>query len=225
MRSLIRFAMYATIVLLVIVLVTWAGFFAISHPPGPKAVLAEELLPIQLPAPQMEGGKPLMQALSLRHTTRAFADKPLPMQTLSNLLWAAFGVNRSRTVMPGLGRTAPSAWNKQEIEIEVVLADGTYIYDAEHNLLRPAMAGDQRAAVGPPPAAKAAVTLIYVAGASDQFAQVDCGFIGQNVYLFAASERLNAWFYSIRSAEAGKALQLPAGRVALYGQSVGYPAQ
>ena len=69
---------------------------------------AQELKPIQLPKPQITGGMPLMQALAHRQTTRAFQDKPLPPQTLSNLLWAAFGVNRSREVKPGLGRTAPA---------------------------------------------------------------------------------------------------------------------
>jgi len=80
---------------------------------------------IQLPKPRVTGGIPLMQALAQRQTTRAFADKPLPLQTLSNLLWAAFGVNRPREVKAGLGRTAPSAMNKQEVELYVVLADGS----------------------------------------------------------------------------------------------------
>src|ERR1035438_2265218 len=102
---------------------------------------AQELKPIQLPKPQVTGGMPLMQALAERKTTRAFQDKPLPLQTLSNLLWAAFGVNRSRDVKPGLGRTAPSAMNSQDIELDVVLADGVYIYEAEANRLRPTMAG------------------------------------------------------------------------------------
>jgi hypothetical protein len=76
------------------------------------ALSAQELKPIQLPKPEISAGMPLMQALARRQTTRAFLDKPLPPQTLSNLLWAAFGVNRPRDVKPGLGRTAPSAMNK-----------------------------------------------------------------------------------------------------------------
>ncbi len=147
---------------------------------------------------------PLMQALGARKTTRAFADKPLPLQTLSNLLWAAFGVNRPREVKPGLGRTAPSARNTQDITLDVVLADGVYIYDAEQNLLRPVLAGDLRGAISPAPAAHAAVTIIYVAPAKDDYAQVDAGFIGQNVYLFAASEGLNAWFYALRATRRGR---------------------
>ena len=142
---------------------------------------AQELRPIQLPKPQMTAGMPLMQALAERKTTRAFQDKPLSEQTLSNLLWAAFGVNRPREVKPGLGRTAPSAMNKQEIEIDVVLASGVYVYDAEVNLLRPVVGGDLRAKMGAPPAGQAAVTLVYVASANLDYAQVDTGFIGQNV--------------------------------------------
>jgi hypothetical protein len=90
-----------------------------------SALSAQELKPIALPQAQMAGGMPLMQALARRQTMRAFLDQPLPMQTLSNLLWAAFGVNRPAAVKPGLGRTAPSAMNKQEVELYVVLAQGS----------------------------------------------------------------------------------------------------
>jgi nitroreductase len=191
------------------------------------ALSAQELKPIQLPKPEIGAGIPLMQALARRQTTRAFLDKPLPPQTLSNLLWAAFGVNRPRDVKPGLGRTAPSAMNKQEVELDVVLAQGVYIYDAEANLLRPVVAGDLRAKMGAPPAGQAAVTLVYVAGANLDYAQVDVGFIGQNVYLFAASEGLNAWFYALHGQQdataIAAALKLPAEKRPLYAQSVGYP--
>ena len=178
---------------------------------------------IQLPAAQTTGGMPLMEALAKRQTTRAFADKPLPLQTLSNLLWAAFGVNRPRVVKAGLGRTAPSAMNLQEVELEVVLADGVYVYEAEQNRLRPVAAGDVRGKIGTGAAAHAAVTIVYVADAKQDFAQVDTGFIGQNVYLFAASEGLNAWFYAFHSPDGSAALKLPEGRKPLYGQSVGFP--
>ena len=180
---------------------------------------------IQLPKPQMTGGMPLMQALAQRQTTRAFADKPLPLQTLSNLLWAAFGVNRPRAVKAGLGRTAPSAMNKQEIELDVVLADGVYVYEAEENRLRLVVAGDMRGKVGTDAAVHAAVTLVYVADEKLDYAQVDAGFIGQNVYLFAASEGLNAWLYAIHTPDVPGALKLTAHRKPLYAQSVGYPAK
>ncbi|HEV2324825.1 MAG TPA: SagB/ThcOx family dehydrogenase [Terracidiphilus sp.] len=179
--------------------------------------------PIELPKPQITGGMPLMQALAQRQTTRAFRDQPLSRQMLSNLLWAAFGVNRPRDVKPGLGRTAPSAMNRQEIELDVVLVDGVFAYDAEKNTLRLLVPGDVRSQISPPAAAHAAVTIVYVAPAGNQFAQVDAGFIGQNLYLFAASEGLNAWFYTAHGMDVAGALKLPAGRQVLYLQSAGYP--
>src|SRR5690242_1587996 len=88
-------------------------------------VSAQDLRPIQLPQPQMEGGKPLMEVLKERKSTRSFSSQKLPMPTLGNLLWAAFGINRPDTGQ----RTAPSAMNRQEIDIYVATADGLYLYD------------------------------------------------------------------------------------------------
>jgi hypothetical protein len=186
-------------------------------------VFAQQLQPIPLPKPQITGGMPLMQALTQRHTTRVFADRDLSLQTLSNLLWAAFGVNRPREVMRGMGRTAPSAMNSQDIELDVILPTGVYVYDAEQNLLHPILAGDLRASMLTEAEARAHVTILYVANAKDTFAQVDTGFIGQNVYLFAASEGLNAWFYTVKADRVTAALKLPDTRLPLYAQSVGYP--
>ena len=104
---------------------------------------AQDLKPVQLPSPQMDGGRPLMQVLKDRKTTREFSPEKLPLQTLSNLLWAAFGINR-----PNGERTAPSAMNWQEIDIYVALADGLYLYDAKANALQPVLAQDIRAATG-----------------------------------------------------------------------------
>ena len=128
MRIFARFTVRWTALLLAliasIVLVSGARFVAVPHL-GSTTVLAAELKPIQLPKPEITGGMPLMQALSARKTTRVFLDKPLPPQMLSNLLWAAFGVNRPKEVKPGLGRTAPSGRNTQDITLEVALADGS----------------------------------------------------------------------------------------------------
>jgi nitroreductase len=225
MRISTRSAARWTALLLASIALLWGAGF-VAGPEGSHArVLAAELATIQLPKPEISGGMPLMQALSARKTTRAFMDKPLPLQTLSNLLWAAFGVNRSRDVKPGLGRTAPSARNTQDITLEVVLAGGVYVYEAEQNLLRPVLAGDVRGAISPAPAAHAAVTIVYVAPAKDDYAQVDAGFIGQNVYLFAASEGLNAWFYAAHAPDVATKLGLGADHSVLYAQSVGYPPQ
>jgi nitroreductase len=204
------------------------GFYRLAMLPVAAGVLwaasaAGQQAAIELPKPQMHGGMPLMEALARRQTTRAFADKPLPLQTLSNLLWAGFGVNRPQEVKAGLGRTAPSAMNKQEVELDVVLKDGVYVYEAEKNRLRPVLAGDVRGKIGTGAAAHAAVTIVYVADAKLDYAQVDTGFIGQNVYLFAASEGLNAWFYALHGPDVASTLKLGEGRKPLYGESVGSP--
>jgi len=225
MRNSARFAArWAAVLFAWIALYEAAGFVDGPHPTH-VSVLAAELNPIELPKPQMTGGMPLMQALSARKTTRAFMDKPLPPQTLSNLLWAAFGVNRTRDAKPGLGRTAPSARNTQDITLEVALADGVYLYDAEKNELRPVIAGDVRGTISPAPAAHSAATILYVAPVRDDYAQVDVGFIGQNVYLFAASEGLNAWFYTVHAQEVATKLGLGTDKTVLYAQSVGYSPQ
>src|ERR1035437_728081 len=99
------------------------------------AVQAQDLKSIQLPAPQTDGGRPLMQVLKERKTQREFSPEKLPMQVLANLLWAAFGLTR-----PDGRRTAPSAMNWQEIDVYVALGDGLYLYNAKTNRLDPILA-------------------------------------------------------------------------------------
>ena len=194
---------------------------------------APALKTIALPAPQHTGGMPLMQALDNRKTTRTFAaDKALSLQQLSNLLWAGFGINRPAMVNPSHtgpsvekpGRTAPSGQNKQDVELYVVLAQGAYHYDPTKNQLLPVASGDLRTKIGAGAAAHAAATIVFVAPAKDDpFPQVDTGFIGQNIYLYAASEGLNAWFYAFHNQDVASALNLPADMAPTYGESVGFP--
>lgn len=150
---------------------------------------------INLPAPQKVGGMPLMEALSKRTTGRTFDTTDISIQKLSNLLWASFGVNR-----PDGRRTAPSANNKQEIDIYVLLKNGAYIYDAKNNKLNQATSEDIRSQAADPRFADAPVQLIYVADLSKQgnnsdedklrTANIDCGYISQNTYLYCTSEGL-----------------------------------
>ena len=184
---------------------------------------AQELKEIALPKPQLDGGRTLMQALAERKTMREFSDQTLSPQMLSNLLWAAFGVNREKADRPGTGRTAPSGMNRQSVQLYVLLPEGVYVYDAQPNVLKPVAAGDIRAQSGPPAAAKAAVTIAYVADAEARSAAVEAGFIGQNVYLFAAAFGLNAWFRAAGVAELAGPLKLAAQQRVLYTQTVGYP--
>lgn len=196
------------------------------------STVAGELQVVRLPPPQTEGGKPLMQALRERHSTREFSAKALPRQVLSNLLWAAAGVNR-----PASGqRTAPSARDWREIDVYVATAEGMYRYDAATHALTPVVARDLRAAAGMQDfVATAPVNLIYVAdfdrmegAAAEQkefYAATDAGFIAQNVYLYCASENLATVVRGSVDRDAlAKAMGLASHQRIILAQTVGYPA-
>jgi len=197
----------------------------------PILAVAQELKPLELPKPQMDIGRPLMQVLKDRSTSRAFSAEKLPAQVLSNLLWAAFGVNRPESGK----RTAPSAVNWQEIDIYVATADGLYVYDAKAHRLNPVLAEDIRAATGMQPFVKdAPVNLVYVAdlaktgraSSSDQelYTAADTGFIAQNVYLYCASEGLATVIRgSVDRAGLAKAMKLRPDQKITLAQTVGYP--
>ena len=190
---------------------------------------AAETASIQLPNPQKEGGKPLMAALNSRMSSRSFSGEKLPMQTLSNLLWAAFGINR-----PDGKRTAPSAVNWQETDIYVITADGVYLYDAKKNALDTVLTKDIRAMAGKQEYVKdAPVNLIYVAdyakasgGSTDKqnLIWADAGLIAENVYLFCASEGLATVVRAnIDRDPLAQELKLRPDQKIILGQSVGYP--
>jgi nitroreductase len=149
---------------------------------------------IILPKPVKAGGMPLMEALSKRASSREFSTADLDNQTLSNMLWAAWGFNRSDK------RTAPSASNKQELSLYVVLKSGAYFYDAKANKLVQKVKGDIRGKMGKQDfVATAPVNIVFVEDKSKQGSgATDSGFISQNIYLFCASENLatvvRAWF-------------------------------
>ena len=192
-----------------------------------SALLAQDLKPIVLPPPQTDGGRPLMQVLKDRKTTREFAPDKLSPQLLSNLLWAAFGINRQDG-----RRTAPSAMNWQEIDIYVATAEGLFLYDAKGNRLAPVLAQDIRAATGVQPfVATAPLNLVYVADGSkvssgaesDLFSYADAGFIAENVYLFCASENLAVVVRaSVDRAALAKAMKLRPEQKIILAQTVGY---
>ena len=207
-------------------------FVALAGRPRPAA--AQEMAGLALPKPQIQGGRPLLQALSDRKTTRNISEEKLSPQMLSNLLWAAWGVNRPANN----GRTAPSAMNVQEISVYVFLEQGVYLFDEKVHGLKPVVAGDHRAKAGTQAAvAKAPVNLLYVADldkyraglpaeSKTAWSNAHAGFIGQNVYLFAASEGLASWFRAFVDAPAvAQLLSLRPGQKVLYGQTVGYPAK
>jgi SagB-type dehydrogenase family enzyme len=198
---------------------------------GATFAFAQETKPLQLPPPQTDIGKPLMQTLKLRQSARTFDTKALPQQELSNLLWAAFGINR-----PELGkRTAPSAMNWQEIDVYVALPEALYLYDAKTNSLKLVLSKDLREATGKQPFVKdAPVNLVYVADATkmknaseqDQmfYSAADAGFIAQNVYLYCASQGLAAVMRGMVDRPVlAKAMNLRPEQKVMFAQTVGYP--
>jgi SagB-type dehydrogenase family enzyme len=193
--------------------------------------LAVDLKPIDLPAPQTEGGKPLMQALKARHSTREFGDRMLSAQVLSNLLWAAAGVNR-----PDGRRTFPSASNYQEMDVYVIMSDGVYRYEPKPHQLVRLLGSDLRALAGSQDFVKTApINLVYVADTAKYRPQMkeedrllysgaDAAFISQNVYLFCASEGLATVVRaSIDRPALGRAMQLRPEQRIILEQPVGYP--
>lgn len=191
---------------------------------------ADEPKPVQLSKPRM-ADSPLMQILAKRSSARTFSPQPLPMNVLSDLLWAANGINR-----PDAGkRTAPSAKNMQEIDIYVATAEGLYLYEAKTHVLKPILQGDIRAMTGTQAYVKdAAVQLLYVADESRMgtlaekdkvvYAAADTGFISENVYLFCAAEGLATVVRAGMDRTAlAKLMKLrPEQRIVL-AQSIGYP--
>jgi nitroreductase len=189
----------------------------------------------------------MFASLKARQTIRTVSDRHLPLQVLSNLLWAACGINRTKGPFGIPGRTAASASNSQEIEVYAATAEGVYLYEPASHCLVPVAAGDLRAmAIGPGQGtwgANAPVRLIYVVdidkfdkagfqepGLHDaeirkSYYYADTGIIAGNVYLFAASAGLAVWFHNCNKAAVSAALKLPPGKLPLFGQTVGYPGK
>jgi Nitroreductase family len=203
----------------------------------------QDLKPVTLPKPDMDGGRSVLAALKERKTTRNISAKELPAQVLSNLLWAAFGVNREKGSFGKPGRTAASASNSQEIDMYIALPEGVFLYEAVPHRLAPVVAGDFRGRAGRSAAASAPVNIFYVAdlarydtgpGQPDRrigdpevqksYYYTDTGLIAGNVYLFAASQGLAAWFHNCNKEAAAKDFKLRSEQRMLFVQTVGYPA-
>ncbi len=215
---------------------------------GSSAASLQTLLPLELPKPTVGRPSSVFKALQQRKTIREISDRKLSLQVISNLLWAACGVNRKKGPFEIPGRTAASASNSQEIDLYVAMREGVYVYDAVHHRLVPNVEGDLRAlAIGPGQAdfaANAPVHLIYIVdinklsntsgyqepGLQDTEIQksyyyVDTGLIAGNVYLFAASVGLASWFHNCNKPALAEKLELHAEQRVLFGQTVGYPSK
>jgi nitroreductase len=201
---------------------------------------------IALPVPKDGGGVSVFAALQRRRTTRAISSKPLPAQELANLLWAACGVNRAIGPHGQPGRTAASASNSQEIELYVALEQGVFLYDAINHRLLDIVENDLRIGALTPGQRNthslAPVQLIFVADlerlahaaefyepalleveVQKSYYYVDTGIIAGNVYVFAASRGLAAWFHGCHRTDLARRLGLRMEQRVLFAQSVGYP--
>lgn len=153
---------------------------------------------IKLPKPNLNRSGAVMKALSERQSTREYASKALSLADLSDLLWAANGINRSDSGK----RTAPSAMNKQDVDVYVVLPEGTYLYDAKKHQLNLVAEGDHRGAVagGQAFVKTAPVSLVLVSDISrfgdaksarnQLMGAMDAGIVSQNISLFCSSANL-----------------------------------
>jgi len=215
-----------------------AAYSLAQETPAPTS----DLPPLILPPPETDGGKSVLAALQERRTIRNISAKKLPPQVLSNLLWAAFGVNRPKGSFGKPGRTAASASNSQEIDLYVALAEGVYRYEAVPHRLTPVVAGDLRGRAGRGAAATAPVNIFFVVdltrydtgpGQPDRnignpevqkgYYHVATGLIASNIHLFAASQGLAAWFHNCNRDAAAKEFKLRPEQRVLYAQTVGYP--
>jgi len=188
--------------------------------------------PIDLPAVGSDFGGSLAQALRARRSTREFdTTRKLPLSVLSELLWCAYGVNRPATA----DRTAPSWRHARETNIFAAVADGVWRYDPLAHRLMPHLNRDIRAATGVQDfVGSAPLNLIYVSDADHlgdiseverhRVASADTGFIGQNVYLYCATQGLATVFRgSLDTAALGRILGLGPSQFVTFAQTVGYP--
>ncbi len=183
-----------------------------------------------LPAPQMSGGKPMMQTFKERQSIRDFKPDALSDQQLSDLLWAAFGINR-----PAIDHhTAPSAQNNQDVDIYIAKADGLYVYEPKPHQLKKISDQDLRPLTSGQPFAKVAfLQLVYVSEYArmpkvkpelrDLYAGVDTGVIAQNVYLYCASAGLATVVHELERDPLAKAMKLKPTQHIVVAQAVGVP--
>lgn len=196
------------------------------------SVFPQEQQVIKLPDPQLEKGKPLMQALMDRQSMRSYSSREISLQEMANLLWAANGINRKESGR----RTAPTAQNRQEIEVYVSNKEGLFRYDAQQHALLTIHNRDIRALTGTQPyVGTAPVNLVIVADLGKmgdnqqsnlQTANIDAGFVSQNIYLYCASENMATVVRgSVDREKLSAEMGLAPNFYIVVAQTVGYPAE
>ncbi len=197
-----------------------------------SSVFCQYVETIKLPEPKKSGGMSLNKALSLRQSQRSFSDREPDLKIISNLLWAANGVNR-----PDGGRTVPSARSWRPVDIYVVKADGWYLYEPNEHVLLKLGNEDYREYAGLQDFVKSApLNLVYIAdfdrmtGGTEEnrifSSAADVGFISQNVYLYCASVKLSTVVRGqIDKDKIREVFNLRPGQHPLLAQTIGYPGK
>ena len=196
-----------------LLIVALAVFCSVFFLVSPEAMAASGDKRVSLPKPPTTGGKPLLDAMALRHADRNISDRAVSEEALGNLLWAAWGVNR-----PDGRRTVPTAQNKQRMEVYAVLESGVWRYDAKDHALAQVMASDERSKFGGVP-----VTLLYAVPTDDPFGAMHAGSAYQNAGLFCASEGLANVVKATGKDALKGALPLPSGYAVVIIQCIGWP--
>ncbi|MBP3331003.1 MAG: SagB/ThcOx family dehydrogenase [Tidjanibacter sp.] len=184
---------------------------------------------IKLNTPTYTEGMGLMEALKNRKSSSGFTEKEIPLQDISNLMWAALGVNR-----PDGKRTAPTGSNRQEIELYAFFEFGAYYYNYKDHTLELVAEGDHRAITGRADAQEAYLNLLFIAdtdktgpgnkpGDANTVSYVNVGYVSQNVYLYCASAGLGSrarggWDQQ----KVVETLGLKESMIVVLGQTVGY---
>lgn len=198
------------------------------------SMTGQELQDIKLNSPDLTRGTTIMKAFEKRASSTAFSEKDLTLQDLSDLLWAADGINRPENGK----RTAPSATNAQDVDIYLFTKTGAYLYDAKTNTLVARVSGDNRALVYDTQAnfAKAPLFLVMVSDISRfrgddtnrklSWAAMDVGIVSQNISLFCSGAGLATRPRAfMNTAEIKKLLNLTEDQYPLLNNPVGYPVQ
>lgn len=191
---------------------TGLAILAMSFPTGSaQAATPADAVRLSLPAPDKTGGMPIMQAFAARHSTKqGYSGAPLPEQTLSNLLWATWGVNR-----PDGRRTAPTAMNSQDVTLYVVSESGVWRYDAAGHALLRELEGDYRSRAG-----GGSLVLLYAAP-EGRWSGMHVGSLYQNAGLYCASAGLGNYVHASGVSALEGVLTLPQGYRVLIAQTVG----
>ncbi len=174
--------------------------------------VAQDVRSIELPAPDKAGSVSLMKALAERKSSRNLSNEAVSLQDLSNILWAAWGMNREDGK-----RTIPTGMNKQKVSLYFADAAGVWIYDAQKHMVHKIIGDDLRAELS-----NVGLTLAF-AVEDGKWGDMHVGSMYQNVGLYCASVGLGNVVRNsgVKVLQASLAPYLPSGYTVRMTQSIG----